>query len=148
MSYTLFVFSHQLKCSLHLDMKKKKIEIQYENEDDFVELTAEQIHELKHSLKDSKDPVRYVVYRDILSSRKWIHWLNVSYDGYGNSIDQATLFKREHIARAVAKAYSEGGKNDLLIAKITTKGGRRRVLRYEKPKNDQILEQILESCKE
>ncbi len=68
MSYTLFAFSHQLKCSLHLDMKKKKIEIQHENEDDFVELTGEQIHELKHSLKDSKDPVKYFVYRDILSS--------------------------------------------------------------------------------
>lgn len=115
-------------------MKKKKIETQHDIEVDFVELTAEQIHELKHSLKDSEDPVRYVVYSDILGNRKWRFWLNVSYDGYGNSIDQATLFKREHIARAVAKAYSEGRKNDLLIAKITTKGGRRRVLKYEKPK--------------
>jgi hypothetical protein len=50
------------------------------------------------------------------------------------SIDQATLFKREHVARAVAKAYSGGRRNDLLIAKITTKNGRRRVLKYEKPK--------------
>jgi hypothetical protein len=51
------------------------------------------------------------------------------------SIDQATLFKREHVALAVARAYSEGRKNDLLIAKITTKGGKRRVLKYEKPEH-------------
>jgi hypothetical protein len=42
------------------------------------------------------------------------------------------LFKREHVARAVARAYSEGSRNDLLIAKITTKNGKRRVLKYEK----------------
>jgi hypothetical protein len=63
----------------------------------------------------------------------------VSSDGYGMSIDQATLFKREHVARAVAKAYSEGRQNDLLIAKITTKGGKRRVLKYEKPKHGRTV---------
>jgi hypothetical protein len=115
-------------------MKRKKLETQHEIEDDIVELSAEQIRELKFNIKDSEDPVRYVVYSDILGNNsKWKFWLNVTYDGYGNSIDQATLFKREHIARAVAKAYSEGRKNDLLIAKITTKGERRRVLKYEKP---------------
>lgn len=114
-------------------MKQKKIEKHLEIDDENIELSEEQIRELKHSLKDSDDPVRYVIYSDILGKRKWRFWLDVSYDGYGNSIDQATLFKREHIARAVAKAYLEGRKNDLMIAKITTKGGRRRVLKYEKP---------------
>jgi len=51
------------------------------------------------------------------------------------SIDQATLFKRERVARAVAKAYSKGRRNDLLIAKITTKNSKRRVLKYEKPRH-------------
>lgn len=116
-------------------MKKTRIETQQEIEDDIVELSAEQIRELKLNIKDSENPVRYVVYSDILGNSKWKFWLNVSCDGYGNSIDQATLFKREHIARAVAKAYSEGRKNDLLIAKITTEGERRRVLKYEKHEN-------------
>jgi len=49
------------------------------------------------------------------------------------SIDQATLFKREHVARAVAVAYSEKRKNDLCIAKITTRNDKRKVLRYDKP---------------
>ena len=116
-------------------MNKKKIPAQHEIEDDFIELTPEQIRELKHSVADSDNSVRYVVFADIIGNGKWRLWLNVSSDGYGMSIDQATLFKREHIARAVAKAYSEGRKKDLLIAKITTKGGKRRVLKYEKPKH-------------
>jgi hypothetical protein len=114
-------------------MRQKKIEEHLEIDKDYIELSEEQIRELKHSLKDSDDPVRYVIYSDIPGKRKCRFWLDVSYDGYGNSIDQATLFKREHIARAVAKAYSEGRKNDLMIAKITTKGGRRKVLKYEIP---------------
>jgi hypothetical protein len=51
------------------------------------------------------------------------------------SIDQATLFKREYVARSVAKAYSEGRRNALFIAKITTKNGKRKVLKYEKPQH-------------
>ena len=58
---------------------------------------------------------------------------HVSGDSFGMSIDQATLFKREHVAQSVAKAYSEGRRNRLLIAKITTKNGKRKVLKYEKP---------------
>ena len=50
------------------------------------------------------------------------------------SIDQATLFKREHVAKAVAKVYAERRRSDLLIAKLTTKNGKRQVLEYEKPK--------------
>jgi hypothetical protein len=64
---------------------------------------------------------------------KWRLWLDVSGDGYGMSIDPATLFKREHVARAVAGAYSGKRKNDLLIAKITTRNDKREVLRYDKP---------------
>ena len=76
--------------------------------------------------------MRYAVFSDIGGGGRWRLWLDVSSDGYGMSIDQATLFKREHVARAVAGSYSEGGRNDLLIAKITTKNGKRRVLKYEK----------------
>ena len=116
-------------------MTKKKIPTQQETEEDLIELTAEQIRELKRSLADSENLVRYVVYSDIIGNGKWRLWLDVSSDGYGMSIDQATLFKREHIARTVAISYSEGRKKDLLVAKITTKGGKRRVLKYDKPKH-------------
>ena len=91
--------------------------------------------ELERRLADVLNPVRYVVFSDVIGNGRWRLWLDVLGDGYGMSIDQATVFKREDVARAVAKAYSEGRKSDLLIAKITTKGDRRKVLKYEKPKH-------------
>jgi hypothetical protein len=35
------------------------------------------------------------------------------------------------MANALARACSEGRKGDLLVAKISTKGGKRKVLKYE-----------------
>jgi len=102
--------------------------------EDVEELSPEWKRELKRRVADVQNPVRYVVFSDISGKGRWRLWLDVSSDGYGMSIDQATLFKREHVARSVAKAYSKGRRNDLLIAKITTKNGKRRVLKYEKPK--------------
>jgi len=96
------------------------------------EISPELRRELKRRIADADNSVRYVVFSDITGDGRWRLWLDVSGDGYGMSIDQATLFKREHVARSVAKAYSEGRRNDLLIAKITTKNGRRKVLKYHK----------------
>lgn len=111
--------------------KKRKIEEVIEDEE---EISPELRRELKKRLADVHNPVRYVAFSDITGDGRWRLWLDVSSDGYGMSLDQATLFKREHVARAVAKAYSEG-RNDLLIAKITTKNGKRKVLKYDKPKH-------------
>jgi len=99
------------------------------------ELSLEFRRELYRRLADAHNPVRYVVFSDIMGNGRWRLWLDVSGDGYGTSIDQATLFKREYVARAVAKAYSKGRKSDLLIAKITTKNDKKRVLKFEKPKH-------------
>jgi len=98
------------------------------------ELSPEFGRELKRRLADAHNPVRYAVFSDITGDGHWRLWLDVSGDSYGMSIDQATLFKREHVARTVAKAYSKRRSNDLLIAKITTRNGRRKVLKYEKPR--------------
>jgi len=113
---------------------KKELKIE-EIQEDVEELSPEWKRELKRRVADARNPVRYVVFSDIGGKRRWRLWLDVSSDGYGMSIDQATLFKREHAAQAVARAYSKGRRNDLLIAKITTKNGKRRVLKYEKPEN-------------
>jgi hypothetical protein len=112
-------------------MKKKERKTE-EIHEEVEELSPEWKRELRRRVVDARNPVRYVVFSDIGGSGRWRLWLDVSSDGYGMSIDQATLFKREHVARAVARAYSEGSRNDLLIAKITTKNGKRRVLKYEK----------------
>ena len=95
-------------------------------------LSPEWKREIKRRLDDSLNPVRYVIFSDVGGNGRWRLWLDVSSDGYGMSLDQATLFKREDVARAVAKAYSKKGRNDLLIAKITTKNGKRKVLKYGK----------------
>ena len=103
--------------------------------DDKEEMSPELRRELKRRIADADNPVRYVIFSDITGDGRWRLWLDVSGDGYGTSIDQGTLFKREHVARSVAKAYSKGRRNDLLIAKITTKNGKKKVLNYEKPQH-------------
>jgi hypothetical protein len=115
-------------------MVKKELEIE-EIHEDVEELSPEWKRELKRRVADASNPVRYVVFSDIGGKRRWRLWLDVSSDGYGMSIDQATLFKRAHVAQAVTRAYSKGRRNDLLIAKITTKNGKRRVLKYENPEH-------------
>lgn len=114
-------------------MKKKRKPEKFP--DDKEEISSELRLELKRRLADAHNPVRYVVFSDITGDGCWRLWLDVSGDGYGMSIDQATLFKREHVARSVAKAYSEGRRNTFFIAKITTKNGKRKVLKYEKPRH-------------
>jgi hypothetical protein len=114
-------------------MKKRPTPKEVPEEDE--ELSPEWERELRRRLADIRNPVRYVVFSDIMGNGRWRLWLDVTGDGYGMSIDQATLFKRESVARAVAKVYSEGRKSDLLIAKITTKNGRRKVLQFEKPEH-------------
>lgn len=110
-------------------MKKQPTENNQAEDDD--ELTPEFIKELRRRITDTRDPVRYVIYSDMTGSVTWRLWLDVSSDMYGMSIDQATLFKRKPVAQAVAKANSSGRKNRLRVAKITTKNGKRRVLRFE-----------------
>jgi hypothetical protein len=108
---------------------KKLSDFSLHEKDD--ELSPTFKRELRRRIADADDPVRYVVFSDISGRGRWRLWLNVSDDGYGMSIDQATLFKRKAVALAVAKAYSLGRKNRLHLAKITTKNGKRRVLKYE-----------------
>jgi|GEM_PF-1045043 len=117
------------------NMQKDKKTTEPGIDNGFEPMSRAEIRELKRRVADSNNPVRYVVFSDIVGDGRWRLWLDVSTDGYGMSIDQATLFKREHVARAVAKLYSDGRKNALRIAKITTKGGKRKVLRYEKLKH-------------
>ena len=110
-------------------MKKQPTENNRIENDD--ELSPEFTKELRRRIADTEDPVRYVIYSDMTGSGTWRLWLDVSSDMYGMSIDQATLFKRKPVAQAVAKANSSGRKNRLRVAKITTKNGKRKVLKFE-----------------
>lgn len=95
-----------------------------------VELTQDQIHELKRKIKDHENPVRYVIYSEIIPNGRWRLFLNISDDTWCDDINTATLFKREHIAKAVIDKYSEEKQKDLSVAKITTKNDKRKVLKY------------------
>lgn len=103
-----------------------------------MELSPEQIRELKRRVKDLKDPVRYVIHSDLLPAGRWRMFLNVSDDTWCDDIDTTTLFKRARYARAVIHEYCEGKRDNLFIAKITTKNNRRKVLKYRwrKPRTD------------
>lgn len=110
-------------------MKKKGTEL-HQLEDDR-ELSPQFKRELRRRIADANDPVRYAVFSDISGRGRWRLWLDVSDGVYGMSLDQATLFKRKAVAQAVAKTYASGRKNRLHLAKITTKNGKRRALKYE-----------------
>jgi len=86
-------------------------------------------YEIARRVADMDDPVRYAVFSDLGGFGRWRWWLDVTQEVYGTSVEQATLFKRERVARAVAKACSEGRRRGLLVPKITTRSEGRRVLR-------------------
>jgi hypothetical protein len=108
------------------DTKNVKADIK-EQDPDF---TKEEIKELKRRIKDHKNMVRYVICSEIIPEGRWRLFLNVSDDTWCQDLDGATLFKREHVARAVLENYSEGSPDNYFIAKLTTKGQKRKILKY------------------
>ena len=94
------------------------------------DLSPAEIRELKSRLADLHNPVRYVIYSDLLPNGRWRLFLNVSDGTFCDQLDTATLFKREHAAQAVARVCSERRHRDLLVAKITTRSDKRKVLKY------------------
>ena len=95
-----------------------------------VELTRDQILELKRRIKDLENLVRYVIYSEIIPNGRWRLFLNISDDTWCDDINSATLFKRQHIAEAVIGKYSEGRRREISISKITIKNDKRKVLKY------------------
>jgi hypothetical protein len=75
--------------------------------------------ELKRRLKDSRDPVRYVLVSEF--SRKFILYYDVSTDTFAMNIpSRGTLFKRREIAESVKDHLGQG----IALVKFTIKGGR------------------------
>lgn len=77
------------------------------------------IRELKRRLRDSRDPVRYMLLSEF--SRRFILYYNVSSGMFAmNEPSGGTLFKRREAAEGVKKILGKG----ITIAKFTTKGGK------------------------
>lgn len=95
-------------------------------------LSPEFIKELKRRVRDSHDPVRYMLVSEF--SRRFILYYDVSSDTYVmNEPSRGTLFKRREAAEHVKKLL---GKN-VTVAKFTTKGGKlKRLSPYRGPRID------------
>ncbi|CAB1081207.1 hypothetical protein D1AOALGA4SA_8863 [Olavius algarvensis Delta 1 endosymbiont] len=95
-----------------------------------LELAQDQILELKRRIKGLENLVKYVIYSDILLKGRWWLFLNISDGTWCDVINTVTLFKRQHIAKAVVEKHSEEKRKEILIAKITTKNDKGKVLKY------------------
>lgn len=74
--------------------------------------------------------VRYAICSEIIPKGNWRLFLDVSNDAWCQDLDGATLFKREHVARAVLENYSEKSQRNNFIVKITIKAQKRKILKY------------------
>jgi hypothetical protein len=89
------------------------------NDEDFEPLSPAQIRELERRVKDSRDPIRYMLVSEF--SPRFILYYNVSDDVYAmNDPAGGTLFKRLKTAESVKKFLGKGTS----IVKFTTKGGK------------------------
>lgn len=89
------------------------------DEDDIEPLSPAQIRELKRRVRDSRDPIRYMLVSEF--SRRFILYYNISDDVYAmNDPAGGTLFKRLKTAESVKKFLGKGTS----IVKYTTTGGK------------------------
>ena len=89
------------------------------SEDDEERLRPAFIKELKRRIRDSRDPVRYMLVSEF--SRRFILYYNVSSDTYVmNEPSGGTLFKRREAAESVKQLLGRG----VSIVKYTSKQGK------------------------
>ena len=83
------------------------------------ELSPAMIKELKRRVRNSRNPVRYMLVSEF--SRRFILYYNVSDDMFAmNEPSRGTLFKRRETAESVKKLLGRG----ISIVTYTTKGGK------------------------
>jgi len=87
--------------------------------DDDTPLSPEWIKEIKRRVKDSRDPVRYMLVSEF--SRKFILYYDVTTDTFAmNDASRGTLFKRREVAESVKAHLGKG----VALVKFTVKGNR------------------------
>src|SRR2546427_12665635 len=88
-------------------------------QEDLEPLSPAQIRELERRVRDSRDPIRYMLVSEF--SRRFILYYNVSDDVYAmNDPAGGTLFKRLKTAESVKKFLGKGRS----IVQCTPKGGK------------------------
>jgi hypothetical protein len=87
--------------------------------DDDPQLSPEWIKEIKRRVRDSRDPVRYMLVSEF--SRKFILYYDVTSDTFAmNDASRGTLFKRREVAESVKTHLGKS----IALVKFTVKGGR------------------------
>ena len=87
--------------------------------DDDIPLSPEWIKEIKRRVKDSRDPVRYMLVSEF--TRKFILYYDLTSDTYAmNDASRGTLFKRREAAESVKTLLGKG----VAIVRFTVKGGK------------------------
>jgi hypothetical protein len=90
-----------------------------EDVDDDPQLSPEWIRELKRRVKDSRNPVRYMLVSEF--SRKFILYYDVTSDTFAmNDASRGTLFKRREVAESVKTHLGKS----IALVKFTVKGNR------------------------
>lgn len=98
-------------------------------EEDLEPLSPAQIRELRRRVRDSRDPVRYMLVSEF--TRRFILYYNVSDDVYAmNDPSGGTLFKRLKTAQTVKKLIGGGTS----IVKYTTARGKLKRLSPPRPR--------------
>ena len=99
------------------------------DEDDLEPLSPAQIRELRRRIRDSRDPIRYMLVSEF--TRRFILYYNVSDDVYAmNDPSGGTLFKRLKTAQTVKKLLGRG----TAIVKYTTVRGKLKRLSPYRPR--------------
>ncbi len=98
---------------------KKRKRSEPEAEDDVPPMSAAWRREIARRIKDSKDPIRYVIVSAF--SRRLLLYYDASSDSYpANEIGGATLFKRLSVASAVMRVL--GGNHVLVKVRLRKDG--------------------------
>jgi hypothetical protein len=98
-------------------------------EEDLEPLSPAQIRELRRRVRDSRDPIRYMLVSEF--NRRFILYYNVSDDVYAmNNPSGGTLFKRLKTAQTVKKLLGGGTS----IVKYTTARGKLKRLSPYRPR--------------
>lgn len=86
---------------------------------------------LKKCIDDIEDPIRYVVYSQLLPASDFRLFLDVRNSFYASDLQDASLFKDFLAARAVAEVYSRNRSGTLLIAKVSIAGSQVEIVSYD-----------------
>lgn len=111
-------------------MSNSKLVVRDSETGEVVPLSRSERKLLNERIKDTDNPVRYIVVSELIPRRKYFYY--IAHDNcYGMEINQASKFKRYDIADGICKILDTGSsRKHHIVVKITTKNDSIKVLKY------------------